>query len=53
MAIVRIRDNESFEQAIRRFKKQVEKGGVLSEVKKREHYEKPSVRLEKEIHCSS
>ena len=47
MAIVRIRDNESFEQAIRRFKKQVEKGGVLSEVKKREHYEKPSVRLKK------
>lgn len=47
MAIVRIRDNESFEQAIRRFKKQVEKSGILSEVKKREHFEKPSVRLKK------
>ena len=44
---VKIRDGESFEGALRRFKKQVEKGGVLSEVKKREHYEKPSVRLKK------
>lgn len=47
MAIVRIRDNESFEQAIRRFKKQCEKSGILSEVKKREHFEKPSVRKKK------
>jgi small subunit ribosomal protein S21 len=44
---VKIRDGESFEGALRRFKKQVEKGGVLSEIKKREHYEKPSVRLKK------
>lgn len=44
---VKIREGESFEGALRRFKKQVEKGGVLSEVKKREHYEKPSVRLKK------
>lgn len=44
---IRVRDGESFEGALRRFKKQVEKGGVLSEVKKREHYEKPSVRLKK------
>jgi small subunit ribosomal protein S21 len=47
MAIVRIRDNESFEQALRRFKKQCEKSGILSEVKKREHFEKPSVRKKK------
>lgn len=47
MAIVRIRDNESFEQAIRRFKKQCEKSGILSEVKKREHFEIPSVRKKK------
>ncbi len=44
---IRVRDGESFEGALRRFKKQIEKGGVLSEVKKREHYEKPSVRLKK------
>jgi len=47
MAYVKIRDGEGFEQALRRFKKQVEKSAVLSELKKREHYEKPSVRLKK------
>lgn len=47
MAIIRIRDGESFEQALRRFKKQVEKSGILSEIKKREHFEKPSVRKKK------
>ncbi len=47
MSIVRIRDNESFEQAFRRFKKSVEKAGLLSEIKKREHFEKPSVRKKK------
>ena len=47
LALVRLRDSESFEQAFRRFKKQCEKAGILSEVKKREHYEKPSVRLKK------
>lgn len=47
MAFVRIRDNEAFEQAFRRFKKACEKSGILSEVKKREHYEKPSVSKKK------
>jgi len=47
LALVKVRENESFEQAFRRFKKQCEKAGILSEVKKREHYEKPSVRLKK------
>ena len=47
MAFIRIRDNEAFEQAFRRFKKACEKSGVLSEVKKREHFEKPSVRKKK------
>jgi small subunit ribosomal protein S21 len=47
LALVRIRDGESFEQAFRRFKKQVEKAGILSEIKKREHYEKPSVSKKK------
>jgi small subunit ribosomal protein S21 len=44
MADVRIRDHESFENALRRFKKQCEKAGILSEVRRREHYEKPSVK---------
>ncbi|MBX7232247.1 MAG: 30S ribosomal protein S21 [Bdellovibrionales bacterium] len=47
MALIRIRDSEGFEQAFRRFKKSCEKSGILSEVKKREHFEKPSVRLKK------
>lgn len=47
LALIRIRDNEAFEQAFRRFKKSCEKSGVLSEIKKREHFEKPSVRLKK------
>lgn len=47
MAQVKVRDNESFEQAFRRFKKSCEKSGILSEVKKREHFEKPSIRRKK------
>jgi len=42
-----VRDNESFESAVRRFKKQCEKAGVLSEIRKREHYEKPSIKRKK------
>ncbi|MEI7440125.1 MAG: 30S ribosomal protein S21 [bacterium] len=47
MPMVKIREGESFESAVRRFKKQCEKAGILTEVRKREHYEKPSVRLKK------
>lgn len=41
---ISIRDGDSFEGALKKFKKQVEKAGTLSEVRKREAYEKPSVR---------
>ncbi len=44
---IRIRDNESFENALKRFKKQCEKTGILSEVRKREHFEKPSIKRKK------
>lgn len=44
MTGVRVRDGESFESALRRFKKQCERAGILSEIRKREHYEKPSVK---------
>lgn len=47
VALVKMRDGESFESAFRRFKKSCEKAGILSEVKKREHFEKASVRLKK------
>ncbi len=44
---VRVREGESFESAIRRFKKDCEKAGILSDVRKHEVYEKPSVRRKK------
>ena len=44
MPIVHVRDEESFENALRRFKRKCEKAGVLTELKKRQHYEKPSVK---------
>jgi len=47
VALVRVKEGESFESAFRRFKKSCEKAGILSEVKKREHFEKPSVRNKK------
>lgn len=47
MPSIKLRENEPFEVALRRFKKSIEKEGVLSEVKKREHYEKPSVKKKK------
>jgi small subunit ribosomal protein S21 len=40
-------DDFNFDIALRRFKKQVEKAGILSELKKRQHYEKPSVMRKK------
>lgn len=43
----RIRDNESLEDALRRFRRNVSRSGTLSEYRKREYYEKPSVRRKK------
>lgn len=40
----RVRKNESLEDALRRFKRNVSRSGRLSEYRKREYYEKPSVR---------
>jgi small subunit ribosomal protein S21 len=44
MPVVKVREDESLENALRRFKRKCEKSGILSELKKRQHYEKPSVR---------
>ncbi len=44
---IRVKDNESLDSALRRFKRQCSKAGVLSEIRKREHYEKPSVKRKK------
>ena len=47
MPLVKLKENESFEAALKRFKKQVEKAGVLTELRRREYYDKPSVRKKK------
>ena len=47
MAEIRIKENESLDSALRRFKRSCAKSGVLAEVRKREHYEKPSVKRKK------
>ncbi|MBI4217800.1 MAG: 30S ribosomal protein S21 [Elusimicrobia bacterium] len=47
MPNVTVKEGETFESALRRFKKQCEKSGILADMRKREHYEKPSVRLKK------
>ncbi|HHY59300.1 MAG TPA: 30S ribosomal protein S21 [Clostridia bacterium] len=47
MAEVRVGKNESLDSALRRFKRSCQRAGVLAEARKREHYEKPSVRRKK------
>lgn len=47
MSEVRLKENESLDSALKRFKRQCAKAGVLAEVRKREHYEKPSVKRKK------
>ena len=44
MPLIKVRDDESLENAIKRFKRKCEKSGILTEIKKRQHYEKPSVK---------
>lgn len=44
MSEIKVRDNETLESALKRFKRECAKSGVLAEVRKREHYEKPSVK---------
>jgi small subunit ribosomal protein S21 len=47
MSEIRIGKNESLDSALRRFKRSCQKSGVLSEARRREHYEKPSVKRKK------
>ena len=44
MPIIKVRDREPLESALRRFKRSCEKSGILSEVRRRRHFEKPSER---------
>lgn len=47
MSEVRVGKNESIENALRKFKRQTARAGILAEARKREHYEKPSVKRKK------
>ena len=47
MSEIRVKDNESLENALKRFKRSCARDGVMSELRKREHYEKPSVKRKK------
>jgi len=47
MTVVRVEENEPIERALRRFKKECQKAGILSELRRREFYEKPSVRIKR------
>ncbi len=52
MSEVRVRENESLESALKRFKRQCARSGVIQEVRKREHYEKPSVKRKKKAEAA-
>jgi small subunit ribosomal protein S21 len=47
MSAMKVKENESIEQALRRFKKICEKAGILTELRRREYYDKPSIRKKK------
>lgn len=47
MSEIKVKENETIDSALKRFKRQCAKAGVLAEVRKREHYVKPSVRRKK------
>ena len=49
---VRLKDGETLESALKRFKRQCARSGVLAEVRKREHYEKPSVKRKKKMEAA-
>ena len=44
MPLIKVREDESLENALKRFKRKCEKSGILTEIKKRQHYEKPSTK---------
>ncbi|MBI5868889.1 MAG: 30S ribosomal protein S21 [candidate division Zixibacteria bacterium] len=49
MTGVRVRDDESFEKALKRFNKSCEKAGILSDIKKHQYFEKPSDRKKRKL----
>lgn len=49
---VKVKENESLDSALKRFKRQCALSGVMSEVRKREHYDKPSVKRKKKAEAA-
>ena len=52
MSVVVVEENEPLEKALRRFKKECQRSGILQEVRRREHYEKPSVKKKRKIEAA-
>ncbi|MDI6807966.1 MAG: 30S ribosomal protein S21 [Candidatus Eisenbacteria bacterium] len=52
MAGVRVKENESFESALRRFKKKCEKAGILADLRRHQHFEKPSERKKRKLNAA-
>jgi len=52
MPEVIIREDENFERALKRFKKRCEKAGILSDLRKHRHYEKPSERRKRKMNAA-
>lgn len=52
MSEIRISDEESVDRALRRFKKKCEKAGILSDLRKHRHYEKPSERRKRKLNAA-
>ena len=49
---IRVKEGESFESALRRFKKKCEKAGILSDLRRHQHFEKPSERRKRKMNAA-
>lgn len=49
MTKIKVKDNEELDHALRRFKKECQKSGIISEIRRHEYYESPSVRRKKKL----
>ncbi|MFH1380478.1 MAG: 30S ribosomal protein S21 [bacterium] len=49
MAVIKVRENESIEDALRRFKRICERDGIMQEIKRREYYESPSIKRKRKM----
>lgn len=52
MPVVKAKEGERFDNLLRRFRKAVDKSGIMAELRKREHYEKPSVKKKRKAEAA-